>query len=68
MNPPRRLARRVLHWPVESQQRSRRNARVAATALARLRAEREEVEEFLARDARRHARPVASPAATRDVI
>ena len=50
--PVRRLvggtAGRVLRWPVESQQRARRNALVASTALARRRAERLEVEEFLA--------------------
>lgn len=38
----------VLRWPVESQQRARRNALVASTALARRRAERLEVEELLA--------------------
>lgn len=68
MNPPRTLVRTVLSWPVESQQRSRRNALVASTALAQLRAEREEVEEFLVRHARRHAQPVEARAATRDVI
>ena len=39
--------RRLLAWPVESQQGSRRNALVASTALAQLRSERREVEEFL---------------------
>jgi hypothetical protein len=38
----------VLRWPVESQLGARRNALVASTALARRRAERLEVEEFLA--------------------
>jgi hypothetical protein len=38
----------VGRWPVESQQRARRNAMIAATALTQLRAERQEVEEFLA--------------------
>lgn len=35
-------------WPVESQQGSRRNAMIATTALAQRRAEREDVEGFLA--------------------
>ena len=35
-------------WPVDSQQVSRRNAMVACTALAQRRAEREDVEDFLA--------------------
>lgn len=35
-------------WAVASQQRSRRNAMIASTALAQLRAEHLEVEEFLA--------------------
>jgi len=38
----------LLRWPVESQQTARRNAMVASTALARQRAEREDVEEFFA--------------------
>lgn len=38
----------VRRWPVESQQQARRNAMIASTVLARRRAEREEVEEFLA--------------------
>ena len=43
-----RAAGAVRRWPVGSQQRSRRNAMVASTALARRRAEREEVDELLA--------------------
>jgi hypothetical protein len=43
-----RLLGPVLAWPVESQQRARRNAMVASTALAQRRAEREDVEEFFA--------------------
>ena len=43
----------LLRWPVESQQRARRNALVASTELAQLRHERDEVEEFLAAHARR---------------
>ena len=47
---PRLLGRTVVavrDWPVESQQRSRRNAMIAATALAQRRAELDEVEEYL---------------------
>ena len=38
----------VRQWPVESQQRSRRNAMIASTALAQRRAEFNDVEDFLA--------------------
>lgn len=56
MHLPRSHATRVLgrtvaavrRWPVESQQRSRRNAMIASTALAQRRAELDDVEEFLA--------------------
>ena len=48
MNPPARLVRAVLRWPVETQQGSRRNAMVASTALAQRRRELDEVEAFLA--------------------
>ncbi|WP_193609220.1 hypothetical protein [Nocardioides lijunqiniae] len=42
-------ARGRLHrWSVESQQRARRNAMVAATECAQRRAEREEVDDFFA--------------------
>lgn len=41
------LVRRVREWPETSQLQARRNALVASTALARRRAERIEVEEFL---------------------
>jgi hypothetical protein len=44
----RTLLHPVLGWPAGSQQRARRNALVASTALAQLRQERHEVEEFLA--------------------
>ncbi len=37
----------VTQWPVASQQRARRNAMIATTALTRGRVERDEVEEFL---------------------
>jgi hypothetical protein len=46
----------LLRWPVESQQRARRNALVASTELAQLRHERNEVEEFLDAHARRWER------------
>ena len=38
----------VRRWPIESQQRARRNAMIASTALAQRRAELNDVEEFLA--------------------
>ena len=71
MSSPRRLARSLLGWPVETQLGSRRNALVASTALAQLRREREHVEEFLAASAARREPPVGAPAprgANRDVI
>ena len=49
--PPRLLTHLLTHlraWPVDSQHASRRNAMVACTALAQRRAEREDVEDFLA--------------------
>ena len=55
MHSPRTLVRIVTTWPVESQQRARRNALVASTELAQRRHERQEVEEFLALHARRRA-------------
>ncbi|MBB6626671.1 hypothetical protein H5V45_04975 [Nocardioides sp. KIGAM211] len=42
------LVHAVTRWPVESQQRARRNAMIASTALAQRRAEIDDVEEFLA--------------------
>jgi hypothetical protein len=39
----------AVQWPVTSQEVSRRNAMLAATALTQRRAERLEVEEFFAR-------------------
>jgi hypothetical protein len=71
MSSPRGLARSLLGWPVETQLGSRRNALVASTALAQLRREREDAEDFLAASATRWAPPVAVPAAlgaNRDVI
>jgi hypothetical protein len=44
----RHAERRVTHWSVESQLTARRNAMVASTALARRRAERQEVDDFFA--------------------
>jgi len=43
-----RAERRLDRWSVDSQQHARRNAMVASTALAQRRAERLEVEEYLA--------------------
>lgn len=48
---PFKLPRLLTHlrtWRVDSQHASRRNAMVACTALAQRRAEREDVEDFLA--------------------
>ncbi|HEY0952908.1 hypothetical protein [Nocardioides sp.] len=42
------LIEKARRWPVDSQLVARRNAMVASTALAQRRAEREEVEEYLA--------------------
>ena len=42
------IDRWVTQWARESQQGSRRNARVAATALTQLRIERQDVEDYLA--------------------
>ncbi|WP_205474804.1 hypothetical protein [Nocardioides sp. SYSU D00038] len=55
-----RLLTRIRSWPVESQLGARRNAMVACTALARRRAEREDVEAYLAA---RGAAPDAARAA-----
>ena len=54
--PPHPLTplRIVLAWPVASQQRSRRNAMVASTALAEQRRQRLDAEDFLTAQARRH--------------
>lgn len=42
------LVSALTRWPTESQQQARRNAMIASTALARRRAEHDDVEEFLA--------------------
>ncbi|WP_028645469.1 hypothetical protein [Nocardioides sp. URHA0020] len=67
---PRRAARpvdravaAVRRWPVESQQRSRRNAMIASTALAQRRAELHDVEDFLAARGHSPAPEVAAQAA-----
>lgn len=51
-------------WSVESQQRARRNAMIASTALAQRRAELDEVEEFLASLGASSTSEVAARAAT----
>jgi hypothetical protein len=60
-----RTADAVRRWPVESQLQARRNAMVAATALAQRRAELDEVEEFLAARGRAPRPAVAAQAAHR---
>ena len=45
---PPLIADAVHRWAVESQQRARRNAMLAATECAQRRAERDEVDEFFA--------------------
>ena len=47
-DPFRAALRRAVGWPVESQQRARRNAMIACTSLAQRRAQLTEVERFLA--------------------
>jgi hypothetical protein len=54
----------VTRWPVDSQQRARRNAMIASTALAQRRAELDDVEEFLASLGESSAQEVAARAAT----
>jgi hypothetical protein len=48
MNQLVRLGQAISEWPVASQQQARRNAMVALTDCAQRRAEREDVESFLA--------------------
>lgn len=57
------LVEAARRWPVESQLGSRRNAMIAATALAQRRAELDEVEEFLAARAGAPVSEAAAPAA-----
>lgn len=64
--PPRLVGRAVAAvrtWPVASQQRSRRNAMIASTALAQRRAELDEVEDFLTALDRARVPEVAAEAA-----
>jgi hypothetical protein len=63
---PAQLLELATQWPVRSQQRARRNALVASTALAERRRERLEVEEYLARHiAARQAGTTTLPVAAR---
>ncbi|MEQ6902333.1 hypothetical protein [Nocardioides sp. YIM 152588] len=48
LGPLPRLARHLRAWPVHAQEQARRNAMVAATDCADRRADREEVDRFLA--------------------
>ncbi|WP_146207427.1 hypothetical protein [Nocardioides silvaticus] len=48
MNQLVRLGQAISEWPVASQQQARRNAMIALTDCAQRRAEREDVESFLA--------------------
>jgi len=61
--PAQRFVSAVTGWPVESQQRARRNALIASTALAQRRAELDEVEEFLASLGGSSTQEGAAPAA-----
>ena len=54
----------VHQWAVSSQQRSRRNAMVAATAITQRRTESREVEDYLAARAVRPAAPDVPAAAS----
>ena len=65
LNPMSLVLDRVRAWPVQSQQGARRNAMIANTALAARRAEREDVEAFLASRAPSAARPQLPVAAHR---
>ena len=62
---PRTVLRSLVAWPVASQHAARRNALVAATALAQLRHERAEVERFLEEHARRRTTADPEPIAAR---
>ena len=54
---PWRLVNAATQWPVASQQRARRNALVASTALTARRLERMDVDDFLADLAARREAP-----------
>lgn len=64
---PARLLGQLLSWPARSQQGARRNALVASTALAELRRELADVEEFLARRATARRREETLEVAVRQV-
>jgi hypothetical protein len=51
---------RTVDWSVESQQRARRNAMIASTSLAQRRAERDDVEHFLAAATAQATAPTAA--------
>ncbi len=53
---------RLRAWAVDSQQHARRNAMVAATACAERRAQREDVQDYLARRASASPGPVTADA------
>ncbi len=55
----------IARWAVGSQQRSRRNAMLASTALTQRRSERVEVEEFLASTRGHAATPASRPVTAR---
>ena len=66
MYSPSNLVTAAVRWPVESQQRARRNAMIASTALAQRRAEIDEVDDYLASLPGEPATPeAAARAATR---
>jgi hypothetical protein len=62
MYTPAHLVATAVRWPVESQQRARRNAMIASNALARRRVELAEVEEFLATRVEHVGQEAAAPA------
>ena len=65
MYTPTHLVATAVRWPVQSQQRARRNAMVASNALARRRVELDEVEEFLATLPEPEAHEAPGPPANR---
>jgi hypothetical protein len=60
MYTPAHLVITAVRWPVESQQRARRNAMIASNALAQRRVELDEVEEFLATNVERLGQEAAA--------
>ena len=65
MYTPAHLVATAVRWPVESQQRARRNAMIASNALAQRRVELDEVANFLATRVERLGQEAAAPAANR---